>query len=512
MSFTERTSLPTLGSGKVVVETPAKEALDVVRLLTPVLNSNYPAVAQTNSSTNSSRSDDVSEDEDDMETEDLANFSFTAMQRCPSLTASQDSLSPSPTPSPSKVTFFGSDSAADAAMKTDKPSTYGTVLVVGVGFVGAHLMERFSSAYEVVAFDVSENRCQYLRKVHCNNPNVTFISDLEADDRTKSFDLCLVSVPTLLTADLSQVDQTHIRSAFNMVSRIAQPGSTVVVESSVTVGMTRELFSPLLAKGVHVGFSPERVDPGRTFPAFEDIPKVVSGLDQPSLERITELYSRVFNKVVPVSKPEVAEFTKLYENCQRLVNIAYVNEIADACAKHGVDVHEVVMASSTKPFGFMPYSPSLGAGGHCIPVNPFYLFANCDLPLLRNAALANQQRPIAKAVEVAQIAAENHTSLSKSGKVSVAIVGMGFKRGEASLAYAPTVSLADKLTELGVEVSYVDEFVTSDKWAKVPSATFQDSEKFDSLFDAVVVAQKPIASELAILEKLTSAKVIYFTK
>ena len=89
---------------------------------------------------------------------------------------------------------------------------------------------------------------------------------------------------------------------------------------------------------------------------------------------------------------------------------------------------------------------------------------------------------------------------------------MGFKRGEASLAYAPTVTLADKLTELGVEVSYVDEFVTSDKWAKVPSATFQDAERFDSLFDAVVVAQKPIASELAVLEKLTSAKVIYFTK
>ncbi|CDW99707.1 hypothetical protein [Sporisorium scitamineum] len=285
-----------------------------------------------------------------------------------------------------------------------------------------------------------------------------------------------------------------------MVSRIAQPGSTVVVESSVTVGMTRELFSPLLAKGVNVGFSPERVDPGHTFPAFEDIPKVVSGLNQTSLERITELYSRVFNTVMPVSKPEVAEFTKLYESCQRLVNIAYVNEIADACAKHG-------------PFGFMPYTPSLGAGGHCIPVNPFYLFANCGFPLLRSAALAHQQRPAAKAYEVAQIAWENLKLTSRAGdKPNVAIVGMGFKRGEASLAYAPTVTLADKLTELDVEVSYIDEFVTSDKWAKVPSSTFQNAELFDSMFDAVVVVQKPIASELAVLEKLPSAKVIYFTK
>ena len=506
-AFTDRTTLPNLGSGHVVVDqTPTKDPLDVVRLLAPVLNSAYP-------SKNPTSVEDDEDDEDDIETEDLADYSFTAMQRCPSLTASQDSLTPATTPSPSKAAFFGSDPVADAALEVDSiKSTHGTVLVVGVGFVGAHLMECFSSAYEVVAFDVSENRCQYLRKLHCNNPNVTFISDLEADDRTKAFDLCLISVPTLLTSDLSQVDQTHIRSAFNMVARIAQPGSTVVVESSVTVGMTRELFSALLAKGVHVGFSPERVDPGRTLPAFQEIPKVVSGLDTPSLHRITELYSRVFSKFVPVSKPEVAEFTKLYENCQRLINIAYVNEIADACAKHDVDVHEVVMASATKPFGFMPYTPSLGAGGHCIPVNPFYLFANCDLPLLRTAALANQQRPVEKAVEVAEIATQNHTALGKQGKPKVAVMGMGFKRGEASLAYAPTVTLADKLTELGVEVSYVDEYVTSEKWGKVDMEDFRNAEKFDGMFDAVVVAQKPIASELAILEQLKFAKVVYFTK
>ncbi|SAM86243.1 related to UDP-glucose 6-dehydrogenase [Ustilago bromivora] len=485
-AFTDRTTLPSLGSDRVVVDqTPTKDPLDVVRLLAPVLNSAYPCKNPTS----------VEDDEDDIETEDLADYSFTAMQQCPSLTASQDSLTPATTPSPSKAAFFGSDAVADAALEVDSvKSTHGTVLVVGVGFVGAHLMECFSSAYEVVAFDVSENRCQYLRKLHCNNPNVTFISDLEADDRTKAFDLCLISVPTLLTSDLSQ------------------PGSTVVVESSITVGMTRELFSPLLTKGVHVDFSPERVDPGRTLPAFQDIPKVVSGLDTPSLHRITELYSRVFSKVVPVSKPEIAEFTKLYENCQRLINIAYVNEIADACAKHGVEVHEVVMASATKPFGFMPYTPSLGAGGHCIPVNPFYLFANCDLPLLRTAALANQRHPVEKAVEVAEIATQNHTALGKQGKPKIAVVGMGFKRGEASLAYAPTVTLADKLTELGVEVSYVDEYVTSEKWGKVDMEDFRNAQQFDGMFDAVVVAQKPIASELAILEQLKLAKVVYFTK
>ncbi|EST07403.1 UDP-glucose/GDP-mannose dehydrogenase, dimerization [Kalmanozyma brasiliensis GHG001] len=501
----QNTSLPELNSGDIVVEqTTKQQVLDVARLLAPVVSS---APNTTPSQTTDSSS--LSSDEEDADDADLDNFAFSPMERCPSLTASQDSISPLPTPSPTKVTFFPTATALDAALKIARPTTHGRVLVVGVGFVGAHLMERFSSAYEVIAFDVSENRCQHLRQLHCSNPNVSFISDLSADERTASFDLCLVSVPTLLTSDLSQVDTTHIKSAFAMVSRIAQPGSTVVVESSVTVGMTRELFSPLLAKGVHVGFSPERVDPGRTFPAFEDIPKVVSGLDAASLERITELYSRVFTTVVPVSKPEVAEFTKLYENCQRLINIAYVNEIADACASHGVDVHEVVMASGTKPFGFMPYAPSLGAGGHCIPVNPFYLFANCDLPLLRSAAMANQQRPAHKAVEVAKLASQNKTH---TGKSRVAIVGMGFKRGEASLAYAPTVTLADKLTELDVEVSYVDNYVTSDKWAKVPSATFQDAAKFEKLFDAVVVAQKPVAAEMEVLSKLPNEKVVWFTK
>ena len=183
MSFAERTSLPILGSGKVVVESPVKEAPDVVHLtsLAPVLSAKYPAPSATDSTDITNASSDASEDEEEMEIDD---FQFTAMQRCPSLTASQDSLSPSPTPSPNKTTFFGSVSITEAVIKSksDKPATHGTVLVVGVEFVGAHLMERFSSAYEVVAFDVSENRCQYLRKAHCNNPNVTFISDLDADE------------------------------------------------------------------------------------------------------------------------------------------------------------------------------------------------------------------------------------------------------------------------------------------------------------------------------------------
>ncbi|PWZ01816.1 nucleotide sugar dehydrogenase [Testicularia cyperi] len=476
------------------------------------------SLASTTSTSSSGLSSPMSEDTDE---EDLSCFDFIDMERHPSLSASSDSLSPSPSPR-EKCVFSASEKLFSTGEQTKKlpAGTHGTVLLVGVGFVGAHLMERFSSAYEVVAFDVSSKRCEQLRSLHGENRNVTFISDVEADARTSSFDLCLVSVPTLLTPDLSSVDQTHIRAAFDMVYRLARPGSTVVVESSVTVGMTRALFSPLRAKGVFVGFSPERVDPGRTFPAFEDIPKVVSGLDNESLERIVELYSRVFTTVVPVSKPEVAEFTKLYENCQRLINIAYVNEIADACQSHGVDVHEVVMASSTKPFGFTPYTPSLGAGGHCIPVNPFYLLANCDLPLLKSAALANQQRPVAKAQEVKQIAKEAFATRTfasaeerANAKVSVAILGMGFKRGEASLAYAPTVTLADSMQELGLSVHYIDDYVKTDRWGQIEKNVLMETPAaLDEMVDVVVVAQKPLAEETRALQRLTRAQVVYFSK
>jgi len=134
-------------------------------------------------------------------------------------------------------------------------------------------------------------------------------------------------------------------------------------------------------------------------PPARSIPKVVSGLDDcvpGSLDRIARLYGKVFDQVVKVSRPEVAEMTKLYENCQRMMAIAYANEMADACIPHGIDPFEVASAAATKPFGYLPITPSLGVGGHCIPVNPFYLFSNCDFPLLRAATEKMLNRPAAK--------------------------------------------------------------------------------------------------------------------
>ncbi|KAF5243446.1 hypothetical protein FAUST_2802 [Fusarium austroamericanum] len=235
------------------------------------------------------------------------------------------------------------------------------VAVIGVGYVGKHLVNSFSSRYQVIGFDVSATRIQNLKNEYQDNENVQFSQNSQDLRRATHF---LISVPTLLRPDKT-IDSSCLREALKTVGEIARSGSTVVIESSVAVGMTRQLLGPLaVSRKYFAGMSPERVDPGRAQPPVESIPKVISGLDDitpGSLDAISRIYSTIFDSVVPVSKPEVAEMMKLYENCQRMVCIAYTNEMADACIPHNIDPYEVCEAASTKPFGYMPYTPSVGS-------------------------------------------------------------------------------------------------------------------------------------------------------
>ncbi len=169
------------------------------------------------------------------------------------------------------------------------------------------------------------------------------------------------------------------------------------MESKVTVGTTRHVLRPLRERGMFVGFSPERVDPGRMDPPTHAIPKFLAAMDEASMDRISDLYGAAFDRVVPVSSLETTEMSKLFENWFRLINIAYVNEIADACAAHGIDPNEKVRACAIKPYGYMSFTPGLGAGEPCIPVNPHYLLVNNDLPLLASAMAANASRPATRA-------------------------------------------------------------------------------------------------------------------
>ena len=181
------------------------------------------------------------------------------------------------------------------------------ICVIGVGFVGEHLLSNFSRNYDVVGVDLSVSRARLLSAKYPDNHFQSHFEDL--DDRN----VFLISVPTLVKDN--DIDMSSIYSVKKSLENVVKPGSLVMIESSVYVGATREIFSDFLERGIHVGFSPERVDPGRVEPPMEMIPKVISGLDKQSLDMCMDVYSKVFDKVVPVSSCECAEMCKLYENC-----------------------------------------------------------------------------------------------------------------------------------------------------------------------------------------------------
>ncbi|KAL9562557.1 hypothetical protein ACKAV7_013302 [Fusarium commune] len=252
------------------------------------------------------------------------------------------------------------------------------VAVIGVGFVGTGLVDSFSSKYEIMGFDISEDRLEFLRGEFSARPNVSFTSN--ESDRPL---ICLISA-----------------AALRRVEQWARPGCTVVIESSVSVGLTRELLGPLLRPRVS---SPEclpeyeRSDPGRVEPPMRSIPKVVSGLDDVipgSLDAVVRRYGRVFDSIVPVAKPEVAEMCKLYENCQRMMCIAYANEMADAA--------RALALMPSRCLALLPLSPSVTCP--TLPVSelvvtaslstPTNLLSNCEFPLLEACADKMNRAPL----------------------------------------------------------------------------------------------------------------------
>jgi nucleotide sugar dehydrogenase len=310
----------------------------------------------------------------------------------------------------------------------------------------------------------------------------------------------LVSVPTLLKSDYT-VDLTHLEKALALVIAHAREGCSVVIESSVMVGTTRKLLGHL-QDILHCGMSPERVDPGREVPAAHEIPKLVSGLTDTALLSIKTLYGRVFHNVVPVSKPEVAEMTKLYENCYRMINIAYVNEIADACQSHGIDPTEMISAAATKPYGFQAFTPGLGICGHCIPVNPFYLLANNNLPLLQEAAVRMHDRPRAIARKMFDAYIES-TVVVRAPRVLV--VGVGFKPGQSVLSYSPGIALARGLEEEGCYgLQFYDPLVSQDQvnFMKKLSTDNWNAQYLERNFDIIAVCTKQHDVDFAVLKGL----------
>ena len=351
--------------------------------------------------------------------------------------------------------------------------------VVGLGYVGLPLVVAFAEAGdEVVALDVDP------LKVSAVAAGDSYIEDVPSDrlravrpkiratyryaDLAKA-DAVIICVPTPLSEN-REPDLGPLDAAAKALAQVLQPGQLIVLESTTYPGTTRERLMPLLeSTGLRVGqdinlaFSPERVDPGRTDYTLRNTPKVIGGVTPVCLDRADELYSRVCDDTVRVSTPEAAELTKLLENIFRSVNIALVNELAVLCERMGIDIWEVVDAASTKPYGFMRFEPGPGMGGHCLPVDPFYLTwrareFNMSTEFIELAGKVNQYMPYhcAERVEWAL------NDVAKPVKGSrILILGASYKGGVGDIRESPALRIIEVLAGRGGLVSYHDGYVPS---------------------------------------------------
>jgi UDP-N-acetyl-D-glucosamine dehydrogenase len=349
--------------------------------------------------------------------------------------------------------------------------------IVGLGYVGLPLAVAFAEAgHDVVGLDVDQRKIAALRAGESYVEDVTSERLRGVDGRiratTRHADLAgteavVIAVPTPLTQN-REPDLGPLLDSARAVAGVLQQGQLVVLESTTYPGTTREQLVPLLeesglkaGRDFHLAFSPERVDPGRTDFTLRTTPKVVGGLTDACRDRAVELYGRVCDHLVPVSTPEVAELTKLLENIFRSVNIALVNELAILTDRMGIDIWEVVDAASSKPYGFMRFEPGPGMGGHCLPVDPFYLSwrareFDMTTEFIELAGKINQQMPYHCVARVER--ALNDQAKAVRG-AKIALLGVSYKAGVGDTRESPALKIIALLKALGADVHYHDAFV-----------------------------------------------------
>jgi UDP-N-acetyl-D-glucosamine dehydrogenase len=352
--------------------------------------------------------------------------------------------------------------------------------IIGLGYVGLPLARAFADAgYRVLGFDTDPAKVEKLAQGrsyigHIADESIASMvaGGFEATDRFDRLaeaDAIIICVPTPLT-EARDPDLGYVVASARAIASTLRPGQLVVLESTTYPGTTRDVVLPILeAGGLKAGhdfflaFSPEREDPGNPTYSAPTIPKVVGGLDALSLEVAEALYGRVVVRVVPVSTPEVAEACKILENTYRAVNIALVNELKILFDRMGIDVWEVIEAAKTKPFGFQAFYPGPGLGGHCIPIDPFYLswVARKHGFTTRFIELAGEINTSMPSHVVRKVA----DALNDSGKAlkgsKVLLLGMAYKKDVDDPRESPGFELMDLLLEKGAEVEYNDPHIPS---------------------------------------------------
>ena len=361
------------------------------------------------------------------------------------------------------------------------------VAVIGLGYVGLPLALLYSEqGFPVTGFDIDE------RKVSTIAAGGSYIFRIPAPEiqkaRSQGFsatsdyteleqmDAIIICVPTPLN-EYHEPDLSYITGTAEALAPHLQPGQLVVLESTTYPGTTEEVLIPILEKGnrrglkaarkgepdentFFVAFSPEREDPGNQTVARCDIPKVIGGLEPKASELAGALYGAIFNRTVPVSSPAVAEMTKLLENIYRCVNIALVNELKLLCLRMGIDIWEVIEAAKTKPFGFHPFYPGPGLGGHCIPVDPFYLSWKAKewdfhTRFIELAGEINTNMPYHVLDSVARALNQQKKAVNGS---KVLILGVAYKKDIDDLRESPALTIIELLKNAGAEVSYNDPY------------------------------------------------------
>jgi UDP-N-acetyl-D-glucosamine dehydrogenase len=352
-----------------------------------------------------------------------------------------------------------------------------TVGIIGLGYVGLPLAVAFAEeGCDVVAVDIDA------RKIDAIEAGDSYIEDVPSGRlaglrerihattryaRLAKTDAVIICVPTPLTRN-REPDLSALVDATRGLAEVLQAGQLVVLESTTYPGTTRERVAPLLeesglaaGRDFHLAFSPERVDPGRTDFTLRNTPKVLGGLTEACFTAAEALYGLICDSLVRVSSPEAAELTKLLENIFRSVNIALVNELAMLTDRMGIDIWEVVEAAATKPYGFMRFEPGPGMGGHCLPVDPFYLSwrareFDMATEFIELAGKVNQQMPY-HCVEKAQRAL-NDVGLSVKG-ARIAVLGVSYKPGVGDIRESPALKIIELLAKMGADVRYHDPHV-----------------------------------------------------
>jgi len=402
--------------------------------------------------------------------------------------------------------------------------------IIGLGYVGLPLvMELCNAGFFVDGYDVSEKKVELLSKGGSDIDDIAGETVQQYIDRGTFFpstnpsilssdDVILICVPTPLSR-FREPDTSYIEDAVEKVAAIAHPGLLVVLESTTYPGTTNEIIAPKLAeKGFVIGedifiaFSPERVDPGNPTYHTGNTPKIVGGVTSRCTNAAVILYLSFLDKVIPVSSTAAAEMVKLLENTFRSVNIALVNEMAMICDRLGLDVWEIIDAAATKPFGFMPFYPGPGVGGHCIPIDPHYLSwklkaLNFYAHFIELAGEVNYRMPNRVIDGIVRHLNEHGKSLKDS---TVLVLGVAYKNDISDVRESPALDIMKLLIEWGANVLFNDPYVPSLRWDDDTIGSCEISEDLLSSVDIVVLTTNHTIYDCSFLAQ--HAKLIYDTR